>query len=71
MLLEHLPVELKEYLSNEKIFCSEKLLLTKKGIFNALTQTDWNKSKTARLLGIGRRTIYRKIEEYQISNKIK
>lgn len=66
MLLEHLPVELKEHFSNEKTLCSKKLPLSKEDIFNALTQTDWNKSKAARLLGIGRRTIYRKIEEFQI-----
>ncbi len=70
MLVEHLPVELKEHLNNHKTLSSKKSPLTKEEIFHALTQTDWNKSKAARLLGIGRRTIYRKIEEYQISNEI-
>lgn len=36
-------------------------------ILQALEKTGWNKSKAARLLGISRRTIYRKIEEHKIA----
>ncbi|MBJ6723778.1 sigma-54 dependent transcriptional regulator [Geomesophilobacter sediminis] len=32
----------------------------------ALEKAGWNKSKAARLLGVDRRTIYRKMEEYEI-----
>ena len=67
MLVEHLPLELKEHLNKEQTLCSKKSTVTKEDICNALAQTDGNKSKAARLLGIGRRTIYRKIEEYQIT----
>jgi transcriptional regulator of acetoin/glycerol metabolism len=38
-------------------------------IREALKKTGWNKSRAARLLGIGRRTIYRKIEHYRISEE--
>lgn len=38
-------------------------------IIAALTKTDWNKSKAARLLGIHRNTLYRKILELNISKK--
>jgi transcriptional regulator of acetoin/glycerol metabolism len=32
----------------------------------ALEKAGWNKAKAARLLGMSRRTIYRKIEEHKI-----
>ena len=66
MLFDHLPVEIKEYLKTGKPVRSENSSPDKEEILNALNKTDWNKSKAARLLGIGRRTIYRKIEEYKI-----
>ena len=66
LLFDHLPVEIKEYLRIEKPIGLEKGLPDKKELIAALNKTDWNKSKAARMLGIGRRTIYRKIEEYKI-----
>jgi len=66
MLFDHLPVEIKEYLRIEKPIGFEKVLPDKEELIHALNKTDWNKSKAARMLGIGRRTIYRKIEEYKI-----
>lgn len=36
-------------------------------ILHALEHTDWNKAKAARMLGIGRRTLYRKIVQYNLS----
>ncbi|HPD56856.1 MAG TPA: sigma 54-interacting transcriptional regulator [Smithellaceae bacterium] len=41
----------------------------KEEIINALKKTGGNKAKAARLLGIGRRTIYRKIDDYQIEKE--
>ena len=38
-------------------------------ILNALESTDWNKAKAARLLGISRQTIYRKINDLGITDK--
>ncbi len=38
----------------------------KEMLLNMLEKTDWNKSKTARKLGIGRRTLYRKLEKFNI-----
>jgi transcriptional regulator with GAF, ATPase, and Fis domain len=39
-------------------------------ILRALDATDWNLSKAAQLLGIGRATIYRKIDRYGISRDL-
>jgi two-component system response regulator HydG len=41
----------------------------KDAVIDALKKTGWNKSKAARLLGIDRRTIYRKMEKYGIKAK--
>ena len=38
-------------------------------IRGALIKADWNKTRAAELLGMSRRTIYRKIDQYGISVK--
>jgi two-component system response regulator HydG len=38
----------------------------RQAILEALGKASWNKTKAADLLGISRRTIYRKISEYNI-----
>jgi len=38
-------------------------------IREALGKTDWNKAKAARLLGIDRVTLYRKIARYSITKE--
>jgi DNA-binding NtrC family response regulator len=40
----------------------------KEAIMKALSETDWNKAKTARLLGMSRPTLYKKIQEYKIQD---
>jgi DNA-binding NtrC family response regulator len=39
-------------------------------IFWILNQTNWNKTKTARILGIDASTLYRKIDRYGLKNEI-
>jgi transcriptional regulator of acetoin/glycerol metabolism len=36
-------------------------------ILDVLNQTDWNKAKAARLLGISRPTLYQKIKAFKLS----
>jgi transcriptional regulator with PAS, ATPase and Fis domain len=70
MLFEHLPVEIKDYPGTDKSLPPEKSPVGKEDLLEALNRTGWNKAKAARLLGIGRRTIYRKIEEYEVKKPV-
>lgn len=67
MMLDHLPVEIREQLRTDGPNRLGKSSPGKEEIILALNKTGWNKSKAARLLKIGRRTIYRKIEEHNIT----
>jgi two-component system response regulator HydG len=67
--LEHLPSEIRDYERTERIAVQEARTHGPNGaqeILNALNKTHWNKTKAARLLGISRRTIYRKIYLHQL-----
>ena len=68
--VEHLPQELREFKnlslsipSKEKAWGDENEY---QAILQSLEKTGWNKAKAARLLGMSRQTMYRKIEEYKI-----
>jgi two-component system response regulator HydG len=76
--LEHLPLEIRDDGTNGgteksvRISAQESLPQEPNGsqeILNALNKAHWNKTKAARLLGISRRTIYRKINLYQLISK--
>jgi two-component system response regulator HydG len=67
--LEHLPSEIRDY---EKTAIPRIRVRGSNGdeeILNALNKAHWNKTKAARLLGISRRTIYRKIDLYQLVSR--
>lgn len=64
--IEHLPPELKTSAGKEILPLRENAK-NKQVIIQALEKTGWNKAKAARLLGISRRTIYRKIKEHNIT----
>lgn len=63
---EHLPFELKTISIQPSISHNNGEIDDPQIIIQALERTDWNKAKAAQLLGISRRTIYRKIKEYNI-----
>lgn len=62
---EHLPPEIKEYSKIRNHVSKKKFIDEPQRIVQALNKTGWNKAKAARLLGISRRTIYRKIAEHK------
>ena len=70
--LEHLPPEIRDYERTEKMAGQEIPTQGSNGaqeILDALNKAHWNKTKAARLLGISRRTIYRKICLYQLCDE--
>ncbi|MBI5409990.1 MAG: sigma 54-interacting transcriptional regulator [Nitrospirae bacterium] len=65
--VEHLPSELKSFtVKEEPAFDNDGNIDDPQIIINALEKTSGNKSKAAHLLGISRRSIYRKMKEFKI-----
>lgn len=64
--VEHLPVEFRKFAASEITFCKDLEINERATILQALEMALWNRTKAARKLGMSRRTIYRKIEHYQI-----
>jgi DNA-binding NtrC family response regulator len=70
--IKHLPPELHELANPQPASPQPSPIETSEGeverIVAALEKSGWNKSRAARLLGISRRTIYRKMEELGIED---
>ena len=70
--IEQIPAEIRNITPSESQIRQKTKLKApreKEEIINALKKTGWNKAKAARLLGIGRRTIYRKIDVHRIEKE--
>ena len=67
ILPEHLPLEIRESV-NPNISLPQKAGIGPREISHALKQTDGNKAKAARLLGINRKTLYRKLSRYKLKD---
>ncbi|UCH82220.1 MAG: sigma 54-interacting transcriptional regulator [Nitrospiraceae bacterium] len=63
---EHLPGNFSNYISDQTVH-SKSTEVDPHTVRNALIQSGGNKAKAARLLGINVRTIFRKIEKYNIN----
>ncbi|MEN8246448.1 MAG: sigma 54-interacting transcriptional regulator [Thermodesulfobacteriota bacterium] len=63
--LDHIPPEIKS-LSSRSRFSQETSGVESERILHMLEKTDWNRAKTARLLGISRKTLYKKINKYNL-----
>lgn len=68
--MDYLPPHIKSFLGSEAVSIgSQKDILAPEAIAQALEKTSWNKSRAAHLLGINRRTIYRKIKAYHLEKQ--
>lgn len=64
----HLPHEILGYpVTYTSLQKKRHTIDTPEELLDALRKTGWNKSKAARLLGIHRRTLYRKLERYNMT----
>lgn len=69
---EHLPVAITAYKGGQTIPTrTEKGVLSCETIEDALEKTAWKISRAANLLGVDRRTVYRKMKTFGIKRKIK
>ena len=69
--LSHLPSQIKAYSKAGMPVSKKSPDEGAKEILLTLKKTDWNKAKAARLLGIDRTTLYRRIRKYKISTPAK
>ena len=67
--LENLPKKFQNDVIENKSITLEELLNKKEKeiILNSLINNNWNKEEVAKKLGIGERTLYRKIKKYRIN----
>jgi PAS domain S-box-containing protein len=65
--LDHIPEEIREHSGIERSIRENRSVKGPENIREVLDRTDWNKAKAARLLGIDRSTLYRKIHKYGLS----
>lgn len=64
---EHLPPEITNFNARPSFSHNDGKLDDPDLLIEALEKCSWNKTKAAQLLGISRRSIYRKIKEFNIS----
>jgi transcriptional regulator with PAS, ATPase and Fis domain len=67
IVIDHLPPEIREYRGDQQSKFEKSPSLDIATILEALEKTGGNKAKAARLLGVNRRTIYRKLSRKEDS----
>jgi len=68
--LDHIPIEIRNVSSSKKVKTELAPDADKAEILKTLEKTDGNKAKAARILGIDRGTLYRKLSRYQLGEDL-
>jgi transcriptional regulator of acetoin/glycerol metabolism len=69
--VDDLPADFANLSRPETSFGAADAADTPQTILSALEEAKWNKTLAAHLLGISRRTLYRKIKEFNLIENIK
>jgi PAS domain S-box-containing protein len=67
--VDQLPPELHDFMKDEHVSSREDSTLDRQDLLDALQKAGWNKSKAARILNINVRTIYRKMDKFDIKEE--
>ena len=70
MTTDHISLQLKGAVPIDATVETLECAASREQILDALEKTKWNRTKAAQLLGISRRTFYRKLQEFDLLNKI-
>jgi len=68
LTMDHIPSEIREFKPVKETPIHRNNSKTALQIMHTLEKTAWNKAKAARILGVSRQTLYRKMKEYKITN---
>ncbi len=68
--LGQIPSEIREYSGTPWSVPERVSVKGAQEVLEALNKTGWNKAKAARLLGINRRTLYKKLEKFKLSEPV-
>ncbi len=68
--LDQMPSEIREYSGTPWSVPDKVSVKGAQEVFEALNKSGWNKAKAARLLGINRRTLYKKLEKFKLSEPV-
>ena len=68
--LDQMPSEIREYSGTPWSVPGKVSVKGAQEVLEALNKTGWNKAKAARLLGINRRTLYKKLEKFKLSEPV-
>lgn len=67
---DHISLQLKDAVPVDHVVETLECAASREQILDALEKTKWNRTKAAQLLGISRRTFYRKLQEFDLQDEI-